>query len=138
MKDGKAFLDTNIVTNIVLYAVDSKAPEKQAIARKLLRAGQSISTQVVNEVCHSCIRKNLIPKAYLRRILLLLYRGQNVVPLTQADFLKALELEEKHKFHYYDALIVASALQAKASVLYTEDLQHRQKIESLTILNPFI
>jgi predicted nucleic acid-binding protein len=37
----------------------------------------------------------------------------------------------------YDALIAASALDAGCSRLLSEDLQHGQRIESLTIVDPF-
>ena len=40
-------------------------------------------------------------------------------------------------FSIYDSLIVAAALRAGCTTLYTEDLQHRQTIERLTIRNPF-
>ena len=37
----------------------------------------------------------------------------------------------------YDALGLASAIENGCSILYTEDLQHGQQIEGLTIRNPF-
>jgi predicted nucleic acid-binding protein len=38
---------------------------------------------------------------------------------------------------FYDALIVAAAILANCSTLYSEDMQHAQRIESVTIRNPF-
>ena len=49
-----------------------------------------------------------------------------------------LELQSRYRFGYYDSLIVAAALHAKRSRLYTEDLQHGQRIQRLTIINPFL
>ena len=49
-----------------------------------------------------------------------------------------VELVERHHLAVYDALIVAAALQAECTVLYTEDLQHGQKFGGLTIRNPFV
>jgi predicted nucleic acid-binding protein len=40
-------------------------------------------------------------------------------------------------FSIYDALIVAVALQARCTTLYSEDLQHGQRIAALTVRNPF-
>ena len=40
-------------------------------------------------------------------------------------------------FHVYDSTIVASAIEAGCSILYTQDLQHGQKLEGLTVLDPF-
>ncbi|CAA6825926.1 MAG: Unknown protein, partial [uncultured Sulfurovum sp.] len=40
---------------------------------------------------------------------------------------------------YYDSLIVSAGLQAGATVLYSEDMQHQLKInDTLTIVNPFV
>ena len=40
-------------------------------------------------------------------------------------------------FSFRDSLIVAAALEARCKVLYSEDLQDGQEIESLTVVNPF-
>jgi predicted nucleic acid-binding protein len=44
---------------------------------------------------------------------------------------------ERFQLSSYDALIVAAALLAKCSILYSEDMQHAQKVRSVTIRNPF-
>jgi predicted nucleic acid-binding protein len=49
-----------------------------------------------------------------------------------------LELIGDFRYSFYDSLIIASALHANCKILYTEDLQHGQKIKSLKILNPFL
>jgi predicted nucleic acid-binding protein len=56
---------------------------------------------------------------------------------TEAIFAKAFWVREKFGFRFYDSLIVASALAGGAAVLFSEDMQHGQKIGSLQILNPF-
>jgi len=50
---------------------------------------------------------------------------------------RALDLVEQHRFSLYDGLILAAALQAGCTTLYTEDLQHGRIIGRLTIRNPF-
>lgn len=49
----------------------------------------------------------------------------------------ALDLMQRWHFSFYDALIIAAALQADCRILYSEDLKHGQSIHSLTIVNPF-
>lgn len=39
---------------------------------------------------------------------------------------------------YWDALIIESALDARAAVLLTEDLQHGQEFGPLRVTNPFL
>jgi predicted nucleic acid-binding protein len=49
-----------------------------------------------------------------------------------------LAVAGKYGYKIYDALVVASALEAKCTTLYSEDMQHGQLIEKqLTIRNPF-
>lgn len=43
----------------------------------------------------------------------------------------------RYGFSYYDSLIVAAALDAGCKTLYSEDLQHGQQVEGLTIVDPF-
>jgi predicted nucleic acid-binding protein len=52
--------------------------------------------------------------------------------------IKAVRLKGKYGFQYYDALIVATALEHGCNILFSEDMQHGQVIEdSLRIINPF-
>jgi len=51
---------------------------------------------------------------------------------------KALEISERCGFSLYDSLILTASLETKCETLYTEDLQHGQKIHGLTIMNPFL
>jgi predicted nucleic acid-binding protein len=50
----------------------------------------------------------------------------------------AVKIAKRYGFHIYDSLILASALETACTTLYAEDLQHGQKIGSLTICNPFL
>ena len=52
--------------------------------------------------------------------------------------LRALDLRERYDFSFYDSLIVAAALEAGCTRLYSEDMQHGQQIRHLTIYNPFV
>ena len=49
-----------------------------------------------------------------------------------------LDIAERYGFSVYDSMIVAAALGADCRVLWTEDLQHGQRIEArLIVNNPF-
>jgi len=56
---------------------------------------------------------------------------------SQALYQSALDLHARYQFSFYDSLIIAAALAAGCTRLYSEDLQHGQRIEGLTIENPF-
>jgi len=50
----------------------------------------------------------------------------------------SLDIHEKFKYSFYDSLIIAAAIEANCKILYSEDLQHNQKIYDLMIINPFM
>jgi predicted nucleic acid-binding protein len=50
---------------------------------------------------------------------------------------EALRIGARFRLAWYDSLIVASAIEGHCDDLYSEDFQDGQKIESVTISNPF-
>ena len=136
----EAFFDTNVL----VYQLDATDPRKHTIADRLIQhalAKQSacISFQVVQESLNTVLRKSRIgldvdrARAWLDTVLQPLCK---VLP--SPDFYRrGLELQARWKFSFYDALIVAAALEAGCKRLLSEDLQHGQRIEGLRIENPF-
>jgi predicted nucleic acid-binding protein len=56
----------------------------------------------------------------------------------RADFLShAWTLQDRHRIGFWDSLLVASALEAGCTLFLSEDMNGGQKIETLTIINPF-
>ncbi|MBI5567093.1 MAG: PIN domain-containing protein [Chloroflexi bacterium] len=52
--------------------------------------------------------------------------------------LTASELREKYSFSFWDSIIIASALRAGCTTLYTQDMQNGLKVDGqLTIVDPF-
>ena len=72
-------------------------------------------------------------RSYLDTVLVPLLQ----VPAIAALYHRALDVQARWRFGFYDSLIVAAALAAGCRRLLTEDLQHGQQIETLTIHNPF-
>jgi predicted nucleic acid-binding protein len=60
------------------------------------------------------------------------------VPTTTVLMHRALDIQNRWRFSFYDSLIIAAALAAGCSRLLSEDLQHGQRIETLTVENPFL
>ncbi len=138
---GKYFIDTTIL----IYTFDAANPDKRATARKMVEEALSsgngvISYQVVQEFLNVATRKFAVPmkhddaKVYLKRVL---------EPLcdvyASADLYEhALDISQRWQYSFYDSLVIAGALQADCVRLYSEDLQHAQKIHQLEIVNPFV
>ena len=56
---------------------------------------------------------------------------------SQQQHLRASRLRETASFSFWDSLIVAAALDAGCSTLYSEDMQHGQIVDGrLMIVNP--
>jgi len=127
------FLDSNIL----LY-LESPDTAKAMQAFMLLQAGGVISVQVLNEFASVAVRKFAIPIPEIRLTLRSVRQVCTVQSLDIETHELGLNITERYRFDIYDSLIVASALRAGCTTLYTEDLQHGQVIDGLTIRNPFI
>lgn len=131
----KYFLDTNIL----IYAYSNSEPRKADIANTLLFEDDSlISLQVINEFSNICLKKLLLQEKAVITAVMEIINSTCVVSFSLATQLQALQLCQQHSFSYYDALIVATALENNCAILYSEDMQNNQIVENqLRIVNPF-
>ena len=135
------FLDTNIF----VYQLERLDVRKAEIANELIRNGIAsrtgcISFQVVQECLNIALRKAEIKlsDAEMRRYIQLVLTPVLQVHSSVSLYHAALDIQLRYRFSFYDSLIIAAALEARCSRLYTEDMQHGQKIYDLTIENPFV
>jgi predicted nucleic acid-binding protein len=129
--------DVFIDTNVLLYLLSTDAAKADR-AEALLAAGGVISVQVVNEFAAVALRKQAVDFAELREMLSAIRSVCTVKPVEVATHELGLDIAERYRFSIYDSLIVAAAMRAGCSTLYSEDLQSGQKIEGMSIRNPFI
>jgi predicted nucleic acid-binding protein len=131
---GKAFLDTNVL----IYAV-TQSDARAARAEELLLSGGVVSVQVLNEFTAAARRKLQMPWAEVAEAVeAFLVLCPSPVPITLETHTATRAIAEKNGFHIYDALVIASALEAGCGILYSEDFQDGQRIEgTLTVRNPF-
>jgi predicted nucleic acid-binding protein len=134
-----------IDTNLFIYQLEASDERKSATADRIISKGiefrnACISFQVVQECLNTVLRKAEIPlstdetKQYLDNVLAPLYR----VSASISIYRRALDLQVRYRYGFYDSLIFAAALDAGCTRLYSEDLQDGQRIEGLTIENPFL
>jgi len=138
MSAGKRFFDTNVL----LYLHDDRDPRKQQLAQqvfgKCLDEGTLVlSTQVVQEFYVAASRKLKLPRA-LVHALTLDYLCLPVIHIEPRHIRRALENEAAYRVSFWDALILAGAEEAKAEVLFTEDLNHGQQYGAVRAENPFL
>ena len=75
--------------------------------------------------------------AEAEQYLITVFRPLLAIHSSPALYIEAFRIEAKHRFAWYDSLIVAAALEGQCETLYSEDLQHGREIEGLRIENPF-
>ncbi len=137
---AECFIDTNLF----VYQLEALDEEKAATADRIISRGIEtrsgcISFQVVQECLNTSLRKAEIPlskgqvRTYLDTVLAPLWR----VSPSLALYRRALDVQARYRYGFYDSLIIAAALDADCTRLYSEDLQDGQKIEGLIIENPF-
>lgn len=131
-------------TNVLIYAHDVDAGRKRERAVDCLRelwdsgAGR-LSVQVLQEFFVNATRKLATPVARaVAREVLGAYAAWVREPTTAGTVLRATEIAETAQLSFWDAMIVASAEQAGAAVLYSEDLNAGQVIAGIRIVNPLV
>ena len=137
---GRFFLDTNIF----VYSFDAGSPKKAAQSRKLIRMALEsragiVSYQVVQEFFNVALRRFAKPMNVqdADQYLATTFRPLLSVHSSPALYGQALRVGARYRLGWYDSLIVASAIEGQCDVLYSEDLQDGQRIEGMTISNPF-
>ena len=128
-------------TNNLLYADDADAGAKTNAARDLLRHAMStrtgvVSTQVLQEFYVNARRKLHLDGA-AARARVEVYLGFDVVTITPALLLAAVDLNRLDSVSFWDALVVRAAEQAGCDTLYSEDLQAGRRFGALRVVNPF-
>jgi predicted nucleic acid-binding protein len=110
-------------TNILVYAADPSEGEKCRTAVQVLREAVHdrslvLSAQVLQEFYVTVLRKQLLPHPEALEALRA-WSENTVVPATT------------------QLVLEAAALHAGCTTLFTEDLQHGQRVGDLEIVNPF-
>jgi len=138
MSDEQIFVDTNIL----VYAHDRDAKEKHRIASEKLKdlwsreLLPSISVQVLQEFYVTLVkRKVAIPVA---RDTVTNYLEWDVISNDRSLFLEGIELQERWKLSFWDALILTAAKRAKAAILWSEDLNPGQDFDGVLVVNPLM
>ena len=132
-----AFLDSNIWLYALIAGQDlHKAQIATTYIQHTMRI--VISVQVINEVSANILKNRLMDESALRALIDTFYARYTIVAYDRALFHEASLLREEIHVSYWDSLIIAAALFSGSSILYSEDMQHGQRIrDQLTILNPF-
>jgi len=131
-------------TNVFVYSYDKSTGRKRELALRLIdrlwvaRTGR-VSLQVLQEFYVSAtgrLRPALTPaEAASETFLLAQWRVHQPGP---SDLLSAIDLNQRLRVSFWDAMILQSARRMGCQTLWTEDLSHGQTYAGVTVKNPFV
>jgi predicted nucleic acid-binding protein len=135
----KVFVDSNIWLYSLTQLGGNATDVRHGLALNFLTglARPVINSQVIREVCRNLIKKSSTSEPRIQSLIEGWYRDCEIVNASAGQFLLASQLRESGAFSYWDSLIVAAALDAGCTTLFSEDMQHGQVLRGqLTIINP--
>lgn len=136
---GLCFVDTNVL----IYVRDSRdLPKMQRAAlwidRLWRKRAAAVSHQILVEY-YNAVRTRLKPglSDLEARLDVRAFLDWTVVHPDRQLYEVAFHLQDRYRFSWWDSLMVAAAKCGSCAHLLTEDLHHGQRIDGLTIINPF-
>ncbi len=131
-------------TNVLVYAYDRSAPDKQRRAldvldRLAVSGAGAISTQVLAEFFVAVTRKIADPLSVpdaCERVLNYL-QSWTVLEVSGMVVLEAARGVRDHQFNFWDAQIWATARLNQISIVFSEDFNPGQVTEGVRFVNPF-
>jgi predicted nucleic acid-binding protein len=138
MRD-KIFIDTNIL----VYAIESAqtSDPRPQIARDLIsRSEVVLSTQVLGEFYRATTSKRRsFPLTHEEAVVWIQVWKRNEITSIKTHHVDlALELTARYDIGYFDALILSAAQLSPCETVYSEDLNHGQCYDRVTVINPFM
>lgn len=137
--DNLEFLDTNIL----VYAHDRSSGEKCEIASSLIarlwhsRTG-CVSIQVLQEFYVVITRKVRFPLSPAEAEKVVKDIGSWRLHTPQLDdVLKAIEVQQRYRTSFWDAMLLYSASRMGCKVVWSEDLNPEQFYRRVQVKNPF-
>ena len=139
MNGGDSFF---VDTNLLLYAVDASAGNKQEEAELWLsllweHGGGRLSWQVLHEFYSNSLRNLRRPPSETRDVVESFAYWQ-LVEMCLGLVQRAWRWMDQAQLPYWDSLIVAAAERAGCAWLLSEDFQAGRKFGPVTVVNPFL
>ena len=134
-------VDSFLDTNVLVYAAtcDEANKAKRNCALELIDTENfSLSAQVLQEFYVTVTRKLEVrltseqAQQWLEQF--------EVFPCVSVDsslVKRGIQISVRYQTSYWDGAIIAAAENIGATRLYSEDLNHGQKYENITVMNPF-
>jgi len=135
---AEVFLDANILLYACSSAPADRAKQQRAEAL-ILNTPFVLSAQVLQEFIANALRKKAlgITEANIDAMLELASHVR-VLPITHELILIAVAIRRRFQVSHWDSTIIAAAKELGCKTLYSEDLNHDQDYDGVTVINPFL
>lgn len=128
-------------TNILVYALDTGAGDKNERARELLQlaalSDAVLTQQVIGEFLNVSRKMQHLNQRRLRRIAVGLCATYPIVATPKEALFDAFDRAGRSGLQFWDSVIVTVCLRNAVRLLISEDFQDGLVIDGLAILNPF-
>lgn len=132
-----AALDTNVLVYAEGLNGDARGRRALDVVERLTPDTTFIPAQALGELYHVLVRKASWNRDRAERAVLAWGDAFPIVETSAGVMLSALTLSRDHQFGVWDAIILASAAEARCRVLLSEDLQDGFSWSGVTVVNPF-
>jgi len=135
---SKIFIDTNIF----VYSIDQKDPNKRDKARNILKRlvevhQPVISTQVIKEF-YVIASTKLKADSFIIKSIVHNFRNLEVVNNDLELIEQAIDISTISRLSFWDSLIIAAAEKANCELVFSEDMNPGQTYRGLMLVNPFV
>ena len=129
-------------TNVLLYSHDRKSIAKAERAQFWLwelakHERATINLQVLNELTDVLLRRKWFETPEQVFSISTGFAELGNSPVTLREVAEARRLHLRYHYSWWDCLLLASAIELGCTHFLSEDLQDGQRIDTLTIVDPF-
>jgi len=128
-------------TNILIYSIDRQAGDRHHKAIELIeemaRCDCILTLQALSEFYSAVNRKDKMPRDEAQAQVndwMILFPVVNAGPRILQRAMKAVD---DHKFSFWDAMLLETAVQAGVTRFLSEDMQHGRFWKGMSIQNPY-
>lgn len=131
------FFDTNIFIYVVSGAPADRA--KREISVRLMAESEfGLSVQILQEFMDVTLRKKHLGLTSEEISTMVNHMAAYPIVETSVQLARqAFEIKTRYDIRYWDAAIIAAALELGCQTVYSEDLNHGQDYGGVRVMNPF-
>lgn len=130
-------VDSNVLVYAEAAGDDVRSERAKVVVEVALRAEAIVPAQALTELYRVLVRKMRLPANEARVRVARYERAAIVAPTLPSTLSAALDLSVEHGLQIFDAIILATSVEAGCRMLLSEDMQDGFVWRGVTVANPF-